>query len=344
MFGSKFQLLIYIIINFFLFLIKGRHSKSKSTSNDLSASSSLSSSSQSLVQLRRKSQPSNTQRSTTSQVPLSSPLLSNGSEIISSRTNPQFRPLSEFIPTDQSHITSSLSSSKSSSSIYLIQLTNQDEQTNSFGLTKTIPFVWKNSNTNLDNDEAKNYPDCSIEQIPPIFTNLKTSKKSRSIVLQRGQVDSWQNVECSPDSIITSSCQDSIGSASDLLLSSSLIQQQSKTPQDSLGNIISITTTVKPLQSSLLNKTKPVQQRDGKQFRYSKSKSRSDNQLNKYNRSRKKYQKGYKTDSYTDSGSSSEPNNELSVSFGQEEEDNQSNSDKTHEGILLTLKENILKS
>ncbi|CAF4961851.1 unnamed protein product, partial [Rotaria socialis] len=100
--------------------------------------------------------------------------------------------------------------------------------------------------------EKNFYPQYSVEQIPPTndYRKHPAPVSSRNITLQRGQLDYWQNLESLPDSIITSSCQNLTGSASNLLLSSPLIQQATNS-QDSHGNIISITTT-KRSQSSLL--------------------------------------------------------------------------------------------
>ncbi|CAF0928389.1 unnamed protein product [Rotaria sordida] len=293
---------------------EGRHSKSKSTS------SSLSSSSQSLSPLRKKSHSLRHRRSSNSQI-LSSLSSLNTSEKLQSKQYFQIHPHSTVVSTDQSnHLSSqtpSLLSSSSSSSIYLIQVANQ---TNSFGLTKTIPYVWKN--TNIENEENKFYPNFSIEQIPPIINNNNNNNNnnnkrsipisSRNIILQRGQIDYWQNFQTSSDSILTSSCQNLTGSASHLLCSSSLIQQ-TKTNKNSHGNIISITTT-KRYQPSLLNKTKYIQwniEGNGKQLRYSKIKWHSDQQLHKHNRLKKKSQKKSIINNHTDTGgSSSEQNNQ----------------------------------
>ncbi|CAM4771306.1 unnamed protein product [Rotaria magnacalcarata] len=277
----------------------GRPSKSKSTSNDLSSSSSLSSSSQSLVQIRKKSHSSTHRQSPTSQVFLSS-ASSNNLEKNTPKQHSQSRSRSTVASNDQSNLIPSPISSESSSSIYLIQVTNQTEPKNSFGLTKTVPYVWKNTNKTSNNEEENFYPQYSVEQIPPSsdYRKRPAPVSSRNITLQRGQLDYWQNLEPLPDSIITSSCQNLTGSASNLLLSSPLIQQTTNS-QDSHGNIISITTT-KRSQSSLLN------QKNGVKLRYSKTKWYSDNQLYKNQQLRNINQKEYKTDNYTDSGSSSE--------------------------------------
>jgi hypothetical protein len=168
---------------------------------------------------------------------------------------------------------------------------------NSFGLNKTITNVWKSTNSNEENDY---YPRYSTEYTQPIKTTNKHSIPilSRNIILQRGQTDYWQNCETFHDSMITSSCEHSTGSASHLLSSSNDIKQYT----NSNGHIISITTT-KRHQPSLLNKTKNIQwniKGDGKQLRYSKIKSHSDDQL----LSQRKY--------FIDTGSSSETNH-LSV-------------------------------
>jgi hypothetical protein len=165
---------------------------------------------------------------------------------------------------------------------------------NSFGLEKTITDVWKSTNSNEENDY---YPRYSTEYTQPIKNTDKNSIPilSRNIILQRGQIDYWQNCETLHDSMITSSCENSTGSASHLLSPSLNDIKQHK---NSNGHIISITTT-KRHQSSLLNKSKNTQwniKGDGKQLRYSKIKSHSDDQL----LSQIKH--------FTDTGSSSETN------------------------------------
>ncbi|CAF3459631.1 unnamed protein product [Rotaria socialis] len=286
----------------------GRPSKSKSTSNDLSSSSSLSSSSQSLVQIRKKFHSSTQRQSPTAQVLLSS-ASPNSLEKNSSKQHSHPRTRSTVASNDQSNLMSSPISSQSSSSIYLIQVTNQTEPKNSFGLTKTVPYVWKNTNKTIHNEEKNFYPQYSVEQIPPTndYRKHPAPVSSRNITLQRGQLDYWQNLESLPDSIITSSCQNLTGSASNLLLSSPLIQQATNS-QDSHGNIISITTT-KRSQSSLLNQNNNLEwniQKNGVKLHYSKIKWYSDNQLYKNRRLRNINKKEYKTDNYTDSGSSGE--------------------------------------
>ena len=97
--------------------------------------------------------------------------------------------------------------------------------------------------------------------------------------MQRGQIDYWENCEVSADTVITSSCENSTGSASHLL-SSPLNQKLLKPRRKSQGHIISITTT-KRHRPSLLNKSKTTQwnvERDGKELRYYRIKWQSDDQ------------------------------------------------------------------
>ncbi|CAF3564176.1 unnamed protein product [Rotaria sp. Silwood1] len=314
---------------------EGRHSKSKSTSNDLLTSSSLSSSSsssQSISPLRKKSHSSHRRLSKSQN--RSSSSSSHISEKLQSSQNCQHSILTSTDPTNYL----SPKSSSSSSSIYLIQLTNTNNQINSFGLTKTIPYVWKNTNININDEENNIYPKYSIEQIPPIIHNKKRSIPilSRNIILQRGQIDYWQNFDISPDSILTSSCQNLTGSASHLLFSSSSSSsiQQTKNSNHSQGNIISITTT-KRYQPSLLNKTKYIKwniEGNGKQLQYSKTKWHSDHQLHKHNRLKKNtYPKKSLSDNHTDTGSSSEQNNRSTPLIFHSDNNNSNHLNKTHE-------------
>ncbi len=272
-------------ISFFCFYL-GRSSKSKATSNDLSSSSSSSSSSSlSIVPVRKKT---HSQRlSSPPQVPSS---LSDDS--LSEQH--QSRPHSTYMSTKYV---------SPPTSVYLLRLPNQITPTPSFGLTKSSTYTWKNEDE--DNDY---YPHYSIEQVLPNLDDQKRSIPilSRHITLQRGQTDYWENCEISPDTIITSSCENSTGSASHLL-SSSPDFKQSKNRRNSHGHIISITTT-KRQQPSLLNKSKKTRwniESDGKQLRYSKVNWHSDEQLQKHTHSGPKRL----SDSQTDTGSSNEQKN-----------------------------------
>jgi hypothetical protein len=295
----------------------GRQSKSKSTCNDLSSSSSSSSSSLSLsiVPLRK------TPRSNR---------LAPPSQVLSSLSDDS---LSEKFQSKQSPPCSTVISKNDSSpptSVYLVQLKNK---TNSSGLTKTITTVWKNKNSRIEDEEIGFYSRYSIERVQPIITTKKRSIpiSSRNIILQRGQTDYWQNCETLPDTILTSSCENSTGSATHLL-SPSIDFRQTKTSTHSNGHIISITTT-KRRQQSLLNQSKNIQwniEGDGKQFRYSKIKWDSDEQLHKHN----KYQTKHIADSNTDTGLSSEQNNQsVSVVLHHTDVPNE-----IPEGIIFNLK------
>lgn len=263
----------------------GRNSKSKKKSDDLSSSSSLSSS-HSLVSLDKNSH-SNCLPSP-SQVLTSS---TNDFEKTKPKQNKQTRSRSALLSSNNRSDGLSPLQLSSSSSVYLIQVKNDTLQSNSFGLTKTVPYVWKNTTKTPENSE--NDPDTrfSVEQIPPTNNREKRTKpmSSRNVILERGQIDYWQNFESSPDSVITSSCHNSIGSASNLVGSSTFIIE-TKNDKDTQGNIISITTT-KRNQPSLLNKTHHVQwniEDNGKKHRCSKIKWHSDEELEKQNRLRSK--------------------------------------------------------
>ena len=143
---------------------------------------------------------------------------------------------------------------------------------------------------------------------------------SRHITLQRGKIDYWQNMQPSADSMLTSSCQNHIGSASNLLsLSFDPQSPDMQAPLDPNGQIISITTS-KHRQPSVLNQSQNIQWNidgDGKQLRYSSLKWHSVDQLSKVNRPTSKQRTKRKdetlqqhvSDSATDTGSSSEPHN-----------------------------------
>lgn len=133
-------------------------------------------------------------------------------------------------------------------------------------------------NDNNDDDDEENdffYSRYSIQYIQPIKNSHKRSIPilSRNITLQRGQIDYWQNCEILSDTILTSSCENSTGSACNLLSLPST--------KNSCGHIISITTT-KRSQPSLLNKSRNIQwniEGDGNQIRYSKIQLHSDEEL-----------------------------------------------------------------
>lgn len=165
-----------------------------------------------------------------------------------------------------------------SPSVYLVELTNASYLPNTFGLTKTATYAWKSPPSVLTDEDDRLYPRYSIEQIPPSLDEGRSSSRpasaSRHVLLQRGQTDAWQNCDTSSNSILTSSCENSTGSASHLLSSSR-------------GHVISISTT-KRCQPSLLNQTKHTQwfvDQDGKQRRYGKNRSVSSEQLYEHYRS-----------------------------------------------------------
>lgn len=207
-------------------------------------------------------------------------------------------------------------------SIYLIELKNNNRSANLFGLTKTVTYVWKSHYPKSEEKDFNSYPKYTVEQVPPIIEHNRNPipVSSRNITLQRGKIDYWQNMRTSPDSMLTSSCQNHTGSASNLL-SPSLDKQKNdiqRTPS-SKGHVISITTT-KRRQPSLLNQTQNSQwniEGDGKQLRYSNIKWYSVDHLQKDNRyvtkhrtKRKQLQEEqlHTSDSATDTGSSSEQN------------------------------------
>jgi hypothetical protein len=254
-----------------LFFTGRRSSKSKSTSNNLSSislsSSSSSSLSLSIVPLRKKTR---------------SYRIKSSSQIVSSLSDDS---LSEKFESKQSRQSRSRSAiiSPEPSSAYLVRLTDQTNPIISNNLTKTITDVWKNTSSKDDDNDAENdffYSRYSIQYIQPIKNPNKRSVPilSRNVILQRGQIDYWQNCEILSDTILTSSCENSTGSASHLISSSPI-----KTPTSSNGHIISITTT-KRRQPSLLNKSRNIQwniEGDGKQLRYSKIQLDSNDQLYK---------------------------------------------------------------
>jgi hypothetical protein len=314
----------------FRFLI-GRHSKSKAAAaassspiNDLSSSTSSSSSSSfsnhrsSSTQLRKKSRPyrlaSPSQiipNKTNTIVSLSDDSLSERSEQFSNEQQSSPPP-----PPPPRPRSSRFESPPLPPSVYLIELTNNNRPTNPFGLTKTITYVWKSTNPKKNEEDFNHYPRYSIEQVPPIIDQDKRliPISSRHITLQRGKTDYWQNMKTPSDTILTSSCQNHIGSASNLLLPSLETKQNEIRPTrtKSKGQIISVTTT-KRCQPSLLNQSQNTQwniEGDGKQLRYSNLKWYSADQLQKDNRrAKRKQQQAQISDSTTDTGSSSEQHN-----------------------------------
>jgi hypothetical protein len=214
---------------------------------------------------------------------------------------------------DQSRVSTAMAPS-----IYLIELTTHQSTNNCNGLTKTATCVWKNSETRKDKQNLNSYPQYSIEQVSPIPGQNRRSipVTSRHVTLQRARIDYWSNAEISADSMLTSSCQHHIGSASNLLSSSFEDQQpEIQSRSKSNGTIISITSTQRR-QPSLLNKSHDTQwniEGDGKQLRYSNLKWYSVDQLQKTDRrwmkrqrSRSREQHEQTSDCTTDPGSSSE--------------------------------------
>lgn len=223
----------------------GRPSKSRATSNDLSprssssssSSSSASPSSHSNVQLRKKS---------------------HSHRPISASQIPTI--LSDDSLSDKHH-----SRPSRSRTTYYHPIPPAD----TFGLTKTDTSIWANE---LDENEL--YPRYSIEEIPSNYNHSSrlTGISSRMITLQRGQMDCWDNCSISSERILTSSCENSTGSASHLL-ASSLDLPPLETPRNTThGHIISITTT-KRQRPSLLNQTTNTQWNIEGNGRYSKIQS-----------------------------------------------------------------------
>ncbi|CAF1627849.1 unnamed protein product, partial [Adineta ricciae] len=304
-------------------VLRGRSSKSTSSSHDVSSSSS-SSSSTSGVPLRKKSRSYRVSSPTQVLSSLSDDSLSEPKQ------NRPLRTQSTYVSTnDQAN------HSTPAPSLYLIQLTKKTHPTNSFGLTKTITCVWKNASTGNDDVDRVTYPRYSIEQVQPIIDEKRPSIpiSSRNIVLQCGQIDCWQNFDPSSESILTSSCLNSTGSAFQIISLPS-DSQQNRTPTNSQGHIISITTT-KRCQPSLLNDTKNIQWAvggDGNHRRYSIVKSHSDDRLHKYQQLLRRYRTQYGSDSNTDSGSSSDEKN-LSAPPVLHQEHLTKTTDHIHEGI-----------
>jgi len=294
------------------------------SSTTSSSSSSLSNNCSSSNQLRKKSRPYRLASPSQSNqiLPLSDDSLSDKSERFSKKR----RPRSAFISYEPTLRSSRFESTpppqppQPPPSVYLIELTNNNRPTNSFGLTKTITYVWKSSHKKRREDDLNNYPRYSVEQVPPIVEQDTRSipVSSRHITLQRGKTDYWENMKTSPDSILTSSCQKHTGSASNLVSPSlETKQNELKHRRHSNGHVISITTT-KRRQPSLLNQSQNTQwniEGDGKQLRYSNLKWYSVDHLQKDNhlitkqRIKRKQQQQQLLDSTTDTGSSSDQHN-----------------------------------
>lgn len=234
-------------------------------------------------------------------------------------------------------------------SVYLIEVTNDQHPENSFGLSKTITYVWKNTPRRPGIEDLNKYPKYSVEQVPPVSDPRRRSIpiSSRHIVLQRGKTDYWQNMKTSPDSLLTSSCQKHTGSASNLL-SPALETSSPHTPKQQInrqGQVISITTT-KRREPSLLNQTQNTEwnvEGDGKQMRYSNLQWYSAEQLQKDNRpavkprtKRRQQQQQQEqhlsgmSDSATDTGSSTEQHHQSAPAVLHEKD----SSDRMHEGMI----------
>ncbi|CAF3855285.1 unnamed protein product, partial [Rotaria sordida] len=329
-------------------LYESRNSKSKTTGtlsppvNDLSSTISSSSSSTSTsssyanncsssIELKKKSRPyrlaSPSRTTTITQIPsLSDDSLSEKNEPLLFKN--QYSHTNESKKNSSQHLESlsptSSSTSNKSPSVYLIELKNSNRPINSFGLTKTITYVWKSNYPKNSENDLNHYPKYSVEQVPPIndYNKRLIPISSRHILLQRSKIDFWQNMETirttTTDSILTSSCQNHIGSATNLLLPTLDNQQNDiKQTTSSNGHIISITTT-KHRPPSLLNQSQNTQwniEGNGKQLKYSNLKWYSADQLQKDNyfttkqRTKRKQQQQHISDSTTDTGSSSEQHN-----------------------------------
>ena len=316
------------------FLFAGRQSKSKSKtrtpstaspthdlSSSISSSSSSATTSSSSIPLRKKprsyrlaSPPEKNPRHSTTLPSLSDDSLSERNEPLPYRR----RPRSAFASYERTSPNSNYLSPTSppmAPSVYLIEVSNEHRPRNSHGLTKTITYVWKNTDAKRVRQDLTQYPKYSIEQVSPMVEQDRRSipVSSRHITLQRGKIDYWQNLRTSPDAMLTSSCQHHIGSASNLLsISSGNQPSEVKSRSHSNGQIISITST-KTRQPSLLNQTQDTQwnvQGDGKLLRYSNLKWFSVDQLNKDNRrvakQRMQRNEHNTSESTTDTASSSE--------------------------------------
>lgn len=199
-------------------------------------------------------------------------------------------------------------------SVYLIELSNDHRTSNPYGLTKTVTYVWKNSDTKKGAFDLNSYPRYCIEQVTPVLDHNQRPipVSSRHVTLQRGQIDYWQNFQPTPDSILTSSCQNHTGSASNLLeptLETKSTAVRSRSNQ--FGQIISISST-KRRQPSLLNQSQNTEwniEADGKQLRYSNLKWYSVDQLQKDPRrliKPRSKRRNVPMESTTDTGSSSD--------------------------------------
>ena len=314
----------------------GRHSKSKALDissppiNDFSSTTSSSSYSfsnncSSLDQLRKKSH-SYRLASPANQIPsLSDDSLSEKGEQLPKRQ----RARSAFTSYESKLRSTRFESSSSSSSppppppvppsVYLIQLKNNRRPTNSYGLTKTITYAWKNNYLKkVEEEDLNHYPRYSVEQVPPIIDQNRyfVPRSSRHVTLQRSKIDYWQNMKALSDSILTSSCQNHTGSAS-YLLSPILnnTHNENRHSTNSNGHIISITTT-KSRQPSLLDQSQNTQwniENNRGQLRYSNLKWYSADQLQKDNRFMKRQRPKRKqqqiSESTVDTGSSSDQHN-----------------------------------
>ncbi|CAF3644196.1 unnamed protein product [Rotaria socialis] len=340
----------------------GRHSKSKSAGtsssppiNDLSSATSSSSSSllsnscSSSIEPRKKTRSyrlaSPTQ--TAQNPPISDDSLSEKSE----RLLKKKRPHSSYTAIGATEDSSQHESLRSiPPSVYLIELKNNTRPTNSFGLTKTITYVWKSSSSKKDDERLYTYPKYTVEQVSPMIDQDRRSipVSSRHITLQRGKIDYWENMRASPDSVLTSSCQNHIGSASNLLsLSFENQPKDARHNTNAIGHVISVTTT-KRRQPSLLNQTQNSQwniEGDGKQLRYSNLKWYSVDQLQKDNRHttkqriKRKYQQEllHTSDSATDTGSSSDQHNRSAPPILQRTT-NTNVTNQNHEGMIKRKK------
>ncbi|CAF0760463.1 unnamed protein product [Adineta ricciae] len=228
-------------------------------------------------------------------------------------------------------------------SVYLIEVKNSNRPTNSYGLTKTITYVWRNNHhhhqQHRKEGDVNTYPKYSVEQVPPILDDSKRTVpvQSRHVTLQRGKTDCWQNNQITTSSILTSTCQNQTGSASNLL--SPILHTKQNEPKHrtkSYGHIISITTT-KRQQPSLLNERQNTEwnvEGDGKHIRYSNLKWHSADQLQKPERlmikprTKRRYQT---SDSATDTGSHSDQHNRSAPPILQHEFDTPVTNEK-HEG------------
>lgn len=229
------------------------------------------------------------------------------------------RPRSDYISYESIPRSTRFDSSptRTSQSAFLTDLQDSHHSKKPYGLTKSSVYAWKNSPKKNDERDLTKYPTYSIEKIPPSINKRRRSApiSSRHIVLQRGKLDYWDNMKTSPDNLLTTSCQNYTGSASNLLLPT-LGNSHRANPN---GNIISITTT-KRRQPSLLNQSQNTEwniEGDGKQVRYQNLKWYSVEQLPNENRStikprikRRSVQQA--SDSATDTASSSEQHHQSS--------------------------------